>query len=230
MDFLQQLLDGPLLADSVTALDMLLHLLMSFILAQLVAWIYQWTHHGLSYSRSQVQSLVLLSLIVTVVMLAVGNNLARAFGLFGALALVRFRTPVKDARDTVFLFMSVGIGICVGSRNLVLATVATGFMCLVAIYLTKTRFGERMDHDGVLRFAMPALAEQDSHLRRVLSHYCKRCALVHLRDTGREDTMEFSYQVKLLDARATPSLLGDLRQISGLTGVNLLMQNEDLEV
>jgi hypothetical protein len=230
MDVFQQLMNGPLFADSVTALDVLLHLLMSFVLAQLVAWVYQWTHHGLSYSRSQVQALVLLSLIVTVVMLAVGNNLARAFGLFGALALVRFRTPVKDARDTVFLFMSVGIGICVGSRNLALATIATAFMCFIAVYLTKTRFGERMDHDCVLRFAMPALEEQDGQLRRILSHYCKGFALVHLRETGREDTMEFSYQVKLLDPRSTPGLLGDLRQIDGLTGVNLLMQNEDLEV
>ncbi|HLU39797.1 MAG TPA: DUF4956 domain-containing protein, partial [Planctomycetota bacterium] len=78
-----------LFAPDATALsgrDILTFLVLAFVLGQLVAWIYVWTHSGLSYSRSQAQSLVLLSVIVTLVMLAVGNNLARAFGLFGALA------------------------------------------------------------------------------------------------------------------------------------------------
>lgn len=229
-DLIRELMSGPLIDETTTALDVLLHLLFAFVLGQLVAWVYTWTHHGVSYSRSNVQTLVLLALVVTAVMLAVGNNLARAFGLFGALALVRFRTPVKDARDTAFLFISVGIGVAVGSRNLVLAAVATVFLCAVAFYMARTRFGTRLDHDGVLRFAMPATDRENADLHRVLDYYCRGFSLIHLRETGDRETMEFSYQVKLHDPRASVGLLTDLQQVPGLRAANLLMQNEDVEV
>jgi uncharacterized membrane protein YhiD involved in acid resistance len=170
-------------------------------------------------------------------MLAVGNNVARAFGLFGALALIRFRTPVKDARDTVFLFMSVGIGITLGTRNVMLAVLATAMCCLVAVYLTFARVGERNNADAMLRFAMPARGEQEGLLRRILQHYCQTFALVHLRDAstggaavGGDARMEFAYQVKLFDPQQTTGLLADMGAIPGVSGLNLLIQNEDEEI
>lgn len=204
-------------------------LLLAFVLGQLVAWTYVRTHSDLTYSRSQVQALVLLALIVTVVMLAVGNNMARAFGLFGALALIRFRTPVKDARDSVFLFLSVGVGISVGAGLYLLALIATAFLCAIALYLHKVHFGERIDHNAVLRFSLPAELQRDPGLQRLLSHYCRSTALTFLRDTGRDDTMEFSYQVILRDPQSSTHLLADLRAIPGVSSVNLLLQNEDVE-
>ena len=71
-------------------------MLLSYVLAQFVAWLYVWTHRGLSYSRNMVHSVVLLGMIVTMVMLVVGDSIARAFGLVGALAIIRFRTGIPD--------------------------------------------------------------------------------------------------------------------------------------
>ena len=224
LDFLFQ---SPAGMERLAWQDVVVYLLSAFVLGQLTAWVYVWTHHGLSYSRSMVQSLILMSLIVTMVMLAIGFNIATAFGLFGALALVRFRTPVKDTRDTAFLFMAVGIGVMVGSRNLLLAGAGTATMCLVTVYLAYSRFGERFSQDGMLRFAMPAQEGQEQQLRQILKHHCSSFALVHLRETQPEPNMEFAYQVKLHDPEQTPGLLQDMRQIEGLSGLNLLMQNED---
>lgn len=217
-------------APAFSLADILLHLLLSFLLGQLVAWVYTWTHRGMSYSRSNVQSLVLLCLIVTTVMLAIGNSMARAFGLFGALALIRFRTPIKDTRDTIFLFLSVGIGICVGTGNLALAVIGAAFALLVALYLAFSRFGEKIDTDGVLRFSMPAEAEQEGCLRRVLQHYCRSFALMQLGDGGSGGTMEFSYWLRLEDPAQSSALVQDISAIPGVRGANLLMQNEDQEV
>ena len=209
--------------------ELLLHLLCAYLLGQLVAWVYVWTHHGTSYSRGFVQSIVLLDLVVTVVILAVGNNIAGAIGLFGALALIRFRTPIKDTRDTAFLFVAVGAGIAVGSRSLMLALLGTGFALAVAMFLFHVRFGDRLNANAVLRFLMPAQAEQEGRLRHVLQHYCHTFALMHLRDAGPGATMEFSYRVQLDDPRQSSSLLNDLGAIPGMAGVMLLMQNEDVE-
>jgi len=206
------------------------HLLLAFVLASPLAWIYARTHHGTSYSRSFVQSLVLLPLIVTIVMLAIGDSLARAFGLFGALALIRFRTPIKDSRDTIFLFLSVAVGITVGVQNTQLAVFGTGFTLLVALYLSSVGFGKRLDHDGVLHFSMPARGEQDGQLREVLQHYCRHFALVSLRESRHDGAMDFAYQLRLHDPGSQQALVADLRTIPGALDVNLFVQNEHEEV
>lgn len=206
------------------------HLLLAFVLATPLAWVYSRTHQGTSYAHSFVQSLIMLPLIVTIVMLAVGDSLARAFGLFGALALIRFRTPIKDSRDAVFLFFAVAIGITVGVQNTQLAVLGTAFGLLVALYLAGVGFGRRVDHDGVLHFSMPAQGELDGQLREVLGHYCRSFALVSLRESRHEGAMDFAYQLHLLDPDAHQALVADLRAIPGTRDVNLFVQNEHEEV
>ena len=206
------------------------HLLLAFVLAKPLAWIYVRTHHGTSYSRSFVQSLVILPLIVAIVMLAIGDSLARAFGLFGALALIRFRTPIKDSRDTVFLFLSVAVGITVGVQNTQLAVLGTAFTLLVALYLYGVGFGSRVDHDGVLHFSLPAAGEHDAHLRSVLRHYCSSFALVSLRESPHPGAMDFAYRLHLHDPDAHRALVTDVRAIPGAQNVNLFVQNEHEEV
>ncbi len=206
------------------------HLLLAFVLAKPLAWIYARTHHGTSYSRSFVQSLVMLPMIVAIVMLAIGDSMARAFGLFGALALIRFRTPIKDSRDTIFLFLSVAIGITVGVQNTPLAVFGTGFTLLVALYLSGVGFGRRLDHDGVLHFSMPARGEQDPALRELLRHYCRHFALVSLRESRHDGAMDFAYQLRLHEPGTHQALVADLRAIPGTLDVNLFVQNEHQEL
>ncbi|HEX6811133.1 MAG TPA: DUF4956 domain-containing protein [Planctomycetota bacterium] len=229
---LDQMLDelSDLTAAMPTLPAVLFHLLLAFVLSKPLAWIYVWTHHGMSYSRSFVHALVLLAMIVTIVMLAIGDSLARAFGLFGALALIRFRTPIKDSRDTVFLFLSVAIGITTGVQNTMLAIVGTSVTLLAAVYLFGVRFGQRADHDGVLRFSLSARGEQDELLRKVLRHYCRHFALVSLRDSRREGALDHSYQVRLHEHGAHRALVTDVQAIPGAADVTLLVQNEREEI
>jgi hypothetical protein len=218
------------LPDSLPNLPgMLFHLLLAFVLAQPLAFVYVRTHQGTSYSRSFVQSLVLLPLIVTIVMLAVGDSLARAFGLFGALALIRFRTPIKDSRDTVFLFLAMAVGITVGVQQVLLSIVGTGLVLLFAIYLYGTRFGERIQHDGVLRCTLPTGGEAPSDLLQLLKHYCRRFDLISVQAAA-TGTTDFTYQLRLREADAHADLVADLQSIPGATDVSVLVQNEHEEV
>lgn len=229
---LHQLFDTalqPLGGSAVTLQEALLHLLLAFVLSLPLAVVYIRTHHGMSYSRGYVQSLVLLSLIVTTVMMAVGDSLARAFGLFGALALIRFRTPVKDTRDATYLFLAVGIGICIctGVGNLLLACVGTGFALLVALVLAFGRFGERLRQNGMLRLCLPGHAELEGRLHQVLEHYCRSFALVRLGGGG--DGLEYAYQLQLHDPGSSAGLIADVQAIPGAAAVQLLMQTSHEE-
>jgi uncharacterized membrane protein YhiD involved in acid resistance len=228
-EFLQSFA-ASLTTNLPTLQDFLLYLLVSFVLSKPLAWVYVHTHHGMSYSRSFVQSLVILSMVVTIVMLAIGDSLARAFGLFGALALIRFRTPIKDSRDTAFLFLAVSIGIAVGAHQLLLAVVGTGFALLVCLYLDRIRFGARLGRDGVLRFRMPATPEQEALLRRILGHYCRTFALMHLREGAGDAELEYAYQLQLHDPSQVSGLVADVKALPGASSVMLVAQDEHEEL
>ena len=215
---------------AMTAETALLHLLLAFVLSQLLAWVYCWTHSGVSYSKTHVQSMVMLSLIVTTLMLVIGDSLARAFGLFGALALIRFRTPIKDARDTVFLFLAVAIGIGVGCQRPGLAIMATVFTLAIATYLHFARFGERASIDGVLRFRMVSGDESDKSLRRVLAHYCSSFALMHLREVGAPGELDLAYQLRLRDPNQSKHLIHDVGSIPGAASISMAFTNTDEEI
>lgn len=208
----------------------LLYLLMSFVLGKALAWVYIRTHRGVSYSRSTTQALVLLCLIVTLVMLAIGESLARAFGLFGALALIRFRTPVKDTRDTVFLFLAVAMGISVGSQNLLLSAVGGGFALLVALYLDWVRFGQRVTGDGVLRLNLPAAESATGELHAMLKRFCRSFSVLQVREGLTEGELELAYQLEMSDPSRSVQLVAGVRGLAGVRDVSISMQTEHEEL
>ena len=91
-------------------------LLAAFAMSHLLALVYVWTHRGLSYSQSYVQTLVMSSVVTALMMLTIGTNLVFGIGMVGAMALVRFRTNLRDPRDMVFVFAALVCGIATGTR------------------------------------------------------------------------------------------------------------------
>ncbi|MBZ0268631.1 DUF4956 domain-containing protein [bacterium] len=225
--FLDDVLRHPAGIGVLTVESIVLCLLTTFLLSHVVAWLYVATHRGVSYSGTMARSMIALSLIVATVMMVIGNNIVSAFGLFGALALIRFRTPVKDANDTVFLFLAVAIGIATGTGNFLVAVLGTAGICLAYFYLSGIRFGERLGSDGLLRFHLPVGAKEDSAIRRVLDRYCVAFTLLHLREAEPGATVEFSYQIKMVDTRSGPGLVGEMEGLPGVQHLSLLMQDSE---
>jgi len=80
------------------------NLVMALICGFIISIIYRWTYRGPHYSTSYVHSMVILAMVTALVIMVIGNNLARAFGLVGAMSIIRFRTAVKDTQDIVNYF------------------------------------------------------------------------------------------------------------------------------
>lgn len=207
--------------------SILLSLLATFLMSHIVAWVYVWTHRGISHSGTMARSLITLSLIVALVMMVIGNNFARAFGLFGALALIRFRTPVRDVQDTVFLFLAVAIGIATGTGNLLAGAVGTLTICLIFYYLSIINFGARLSHDGLLRFHLPVGGNQEKAIRTVLGQYCDAFNLLHIREAERGATVELSYQIKMIDTRFSSELVAEIEGFDDVSHLSLLLQDSE---
>jgi hypothetical protein len=204
--------------------DFLLRLLVAWLAGQAIGWFYSWSHGVLSYSQNYVQALVLLAMVVCVIMCVVGDSLARAFGLGAALAIVRFRTPIKDARDTVFLFLAVAVGMASGAGMLGVAMSGTVVMGVAALFLNWTGFGSRSGEDGVLRLHFLGDDEQRAAIADALRKHCLSFQLAAARMSRPGAPEELVYDVNLRQITAGDALVRDLIGTSGVTGVSLLPQ------
>lgn len=208
----------------------LLSLLLAFVLGQLLAWAYCWTHSGLSYSRTFTQSLILMSMVVSMVMSVIGNNIVTAFGLIGALAIVRFRNVLKDTRDTVFVFVALVQGMAVGSERYATAITGTLVILLVLMYIHWTDFGSRGHFDGYLRFSMPDAETSEQDVMAVLEEYCRSRRTIAMQQSAANRMTHCTYQVRLAYSAEGHELVAALERIQGMRDVSLVMQEEMAEV
>ncbi len=205
-------------------------LLASFFLSAAIAAVYRWTYQGLSYSRSFVHTQVLASLVTAMLIMAIGNNLARGLGILGTLAIVRFRTPIRDPRDIIFLFAALAVGIACGASVFGVAVVGTLFFCLAALYLHWSPFASLRVYEGLLRFSLPPGSWSREKVREILGRYCSSVVLVAMREAVQGEVLEYSYQVRLIDPTYRADLLDALRGIEDISDVNLLMHRATVEI
>jgi len=222
--------ETPLAGGAFTLQSIVLSLLLAFILGQILAWVYYFTHSGLSYSRSFVQSLILITVIIAMVMGVIGNNIITAVGLMGALAIVRFRNIIKDTRDIAFIFSSLVIGMAAGSHRFGTAIVGTLILCFIIVYLYLTDFGTHQPHNGFLRFSLKGHISPGHPVIGILSRYCGSYTLLSRQETGFGGAVEYAYQVLVRSPGRNESMLADLENIEGIDSINLTMQEKLLEV
>jgi len=208
----------------------LLVLLLAFVLGQLVAWTYMWTHTGLSYSRTFTQAMVLMTMVVALVMCVIGNNIITAFGLLGALALIRFRNVLKDTRDTVFVFVALVVGMAVGTQRFFTAIAGTIALALTAFYLSKTSFGTPGHFDGYLTLRFHGDPNRWSGIEESVKRFCRRARRISARQTGEDDTREVVFRVGLRDRNRSGELIEELKSIQGVETASLVLRDELYEV
>lgn len=215
------LLAGP--GQATMPLDVVaLQLLVSALCATAIGWIYAKTHGALSYSQNFVQSIVLLGMIVTVIMGVVGDSLTRAFGLAAALAVVRFRTPVKDARDTTFLFMAVATGMASGAGQMAFAVMTTALLCLATWLLDWTAFGSRVSAEGVLRFRFDGDDTAREGVTKLIGRHTRHFRLSGARRRSDDGPEELMYDIDMPSDEASTQLVNELAALETVTGVALL--------
>ncbi|NLH40932.1 MAG: DUF4956 domain-containing protein [Planctomycetes bacterium] len=231
MDRWWQLIEEtPLGGTSFGPQAVLLALLLAFVLGQAIAWVYYITHSGLSYSRTYVQSLILICVVIAMVMTVIGNNIITAVGLMGALAIVRFRNVLKDTRDIVFIFASLVIGMACGSHRYLTAILGTVVLGLIAIYLYFTDFGSHEPHNGFLRFSLRGPIGTDHPVPGILRRFCGNFTLISSQDSGFGGPAEYAYQIMVKNTAKNEEFISELEKVDGMENISLTMQEKLLEV
>jgi uncharacterized membrane protein YhiD involved in acid resistance len=232
MDKMWELLDTTSGSGvSVNLEEILLSLLLAFLLGHLLAWFYYITHSGLSYSRSFVQSLILITVVVSMVMTVIGNNIITAVGLMGALAIIRFRNIIKDTRDIAFIFCSLVVGMATGSQRYGTAIVGTVIIILIIFYLHVAGFGRHEPSNGFLRFTLPGHIGPKHPITSILKRFCGTSVLISAQDSGfGSPNVEYAYQLRIRNLQKNTLMLSELEKIEGIENVSLTIQEQLLEI
>ncbi|MFU8842856.1 MAG: DUF4956 domain-containing protein [Bacteroidales bacterium] len=213
----------------VSFFDVLSNLFVALICGVIIALVYRFIYKGSSYSPTFVNSLVILTLITAVVILVIGNNLARAFGLVGAMSIIRFRTAVRDVQDIVFIFLALTVGMASGVGLHAVALFGTIFICFVIVLLVTFNFGAPRKREYLIQITYLSSQENDNLVQSLLKKHCKKFSLVNLKNLG-EENVEAFYQVRYKDKEKSGELIRELRQNDQVLNVNMFFDEDDSDV
>lgn len=201
-------------------------LLVALVCGLIITTLYRWTYKGTSYSPGFVRSMIFMSMITAVVMLAIGNNLARAFGLVGAMSIIRFRTAVKDPQDIVFIFFALATGLAAGVGMHMVAIVGTVFIGLIVLVTSKTNYGVLNKQSFLLQMTYAAPGQNgDAGYLPVMKKYCRRHNLINAR-SGLGDALNLTFYVRLRNDDQAEAFTRELGQVHHVSNVNLFYDEE----
>jgi uncharacterized membrane protein YhiD involved in acid resistance len=212
----------------VTIYTVIGNLLVSFVCGMVISLVYRYVYKGPSYSVTFVNSLVILAMITSVVILVIGNNLARAFGLVGAMSIIRFRTAVRDVQDIVFIFFALSIGMAAGVGLYTVAISGTLIISLAIILLSISNFGQSKKREFLLQLSYDSSDENEMIIERILKKHCRKLKLVNLKNVGSDNVLEAFYHVSLRDERKNSLLLTELNDTRFVHNVNLYFDEDDV--
>jgi len=163
-------------------------------------------------------------------MIAIGDNVARGIGIVGSLAIIRFRTNLRDPRDLVFLFAALGSGVACGVQSYVAATFGALLFCAVALAMQASLFGIRRKYDGLVRFQVPTGPEPAARVAAIMQEIPRTFALVTMRNVSQEDLVDYTYQVKLVREADAARLVEALERLAGIRGITFMNHTSAVEV
>jgi hypothetical protein len=211
-------------------LALLLGLLIAFMCGHVIAWVYMWTHTGLSYSKSFVNSLVVLPTVVAIVMMVLSNNLVTAFGMMAVFAIVRFRNILRDTLDTTYVLSVIVIGMAAGTMKFATAVIGCALMACIMLYLWYTSFGSRHRYDVIINLRWNRPLPELSELGILFYRHSLKTHCASQRTLEGEEGTDLSYRLLLRDRSRMEELLMELRKLGGVSHVSGLTSEDESEI
>ncbi|MDE0297309.1 MAG: DUF4956 domain-containing protein [Candidatus Poribacteria bacterium] len=199
-----------------------LKLLLAFALGIVISVVYHWTHLGIT-ERSFTDTLIILCMLISVVMVVIGDSVARAFSLVGALSIIRFRTVVQDPRDIAFVFFALATGMAVGASDPPIAILGT-FLIGGIIILLHWWHGRHPYRDTYqLNFKAPLACASEPTIRTIFDRYLVHERLIH-QETSKTGGIELRYHVSFKNSEGWEPFFQELTALEEIQGVKLTKQ------
>lgn len=197
----------------------LLVLVIAFLVAMIIYLTYKNTYTGVMYNPRFNVSLVMITMVTTIVMVVIGSNISVSLGMVGALSIIRFRTAVKDPRDTAFIFWGVVSGLACGTQNYTIVLAGSAVICLILFGFKKVSSKDNR-YTLIIKGQDLDIKMVEKILKNKLKDYT--CKGKYLKNSN----VELIYDIKF-NKKEDDTIINDLRNIIEVDTVNLVASNTD---
>ena len=201
-------------------LTTLLGMVAAAVLCLVITYVYQVTFKGERYSQSFVHTIIIMSLIVSVVMNVVSDNMGVAFGLFAIFSLIRFRSAVTDAKDIAFMFFGLIVGMTAGLNEIAMACVLTGFGSVVIYLLDKFNYAKGKDTQ-ILKITVPENLNHEELFDDILNQYTESHVLRKVETTNLGTMILYTFAIRSKKETKDQDLLNVIRERNANLKVSL---------
>ncbi len=212
-------------SGSLTTNQILLNLGVATFIGVCIYFSYYISHMGTIYNKKFNVSLVMLTILTSMVMTVIGNNVALSLGMVGALSIVRFRTAIKDSRDTAYIFWTIIVGICCGVGDYFVAGVGSAVVFAIMLF-----FG-LVKNDNRILLVIRGARNEDLKIEGVVFDYYSHKANLKVKNTT-SNTVEYIYELtrKVYNKQLSKeeSITDALYKIKNVEYVNIVVQNDEI--
>lgn len=216
---MRDVLADLILISNETIVKFIISMALAIILGLLIATVYRYTHRGLNYEISFLSTLVLISPLLALVMFFIQNNLVLSLGLIGSLSIVRFRTPIKDTKDMIYLFWAIATGIGCGTLNWTVTILAGVILALLQLIFYLIKYGRPLHAEYIL-----IIKGNDKINEGIIDYYSERIDMSLRNYEIDGETWEKVYELRFYKKhlRHINSLVEELKQDPACIKVSLL--------
>lgn len=211
--------------EALSITEIIMQIVVAAALGMVIYLSYYMAHTGTVYSRKFNVSIIAMTILTTVVMTAIGNNVALSLGMVGALSIVRFRTAIKDSRDTVYIFWAVVVGLSCGVDDYVTAGLGSAAVFIVLLIMGRIKNENRM------LLIIRGARSTDKRIMSVVSEYFHRRMDLRVKNTT-EDTVELIYEIPLKYFKKASNRADNIEdclyEIEHIQYVNVVAQDDDI--
>lgn len=204
-------------------------LIVALLLGRVVAQVYEWSRLANERTPSFSATLVLLAVLIAMVTQVIGDNVARAFSLVGALSIVRFRTVVRDTEDTAFVIFAVIVGMAVGGNNLPVALTGIVVVAVAAFWMKPKRMNGSASAEYVLNLRVSLGKDLETFVGPTLSSLLNDHRLLSVGTAKQGTSIEASYIVRMKTGKSVDELVQALNRLDGVQNVEVTSPKDDDE-
>ena len=193
-------------------------------LGVLVALVYMFAQKNKVVSQGFALTLVMLPAVITIIILLVGSNVARAFSLAGAFSIIRFRSAPGSPKDITYVLFTMAIGLSCGMGFILYAAIMAAVLCVAVFILERTGFGNKDVNQKVLKITIPEDMDYRETFEEVLAQYTVVNQLHKVKTTGLGSLFELEYGVVIKEGTDEKEFIDQLRIKNGNLNISLILK------
>ena len=209
-------------------------MLAALVLGFVISVVYKLTNKGHSYESSFQFTIVMVTMIISIIMLTIGSNIALSLGLIGSLSIIRFRTVIKNTADMAFLFWAIATGLALGSQNYHVAVSSAGFLSIVILALSKFNVFEHTNNDYILIVRLSdgvgAGISASTVIPKIFDGENCRYEMKSSFIDKNTQSKEITYSIYPGKSSDCEKLLSEINKVDSIESVSLLSPNTNLHI